>query len=100
MGMFSQSEWAWNFLRKGYSFDIDREICSKCGLCAKLCPVNNIVMNEYPEYKEHCCICMRCVAFCPTKAIYATKAHFVSHKKGSDYYTAVKASELLSDKQK
>ena len=96
MGIFSQAEWAWNFLRKGYKLDIDRELCSQCGLCAKLCPVGNIVMNEFPEYKTNCCICMRCVAFCPTKAIYATKAHFASHKKDSEYYKVVKASELLS----
>ena len=97
MGTFSQSEWAWNFLRKGYKLDIDRELCSKCGLCAKLCPADNIVIKEYPEYQEQCCICMRCVAFCPTKAIYASKAHFASHKKGCECYKAVKASELLAD---
>lgn len=95
MSVFSRSELAWYFWRKGYSLSIEREACSKCGLCAKLCPVNNIVMNEYPDYKGQCCICMRCVAFCPSKAIYATKAHFASPKRESAYYTAVQASELL-----
>jgi ferredoxin len=94
MGIFSQAPWAWNFLRKGYCLEVDRQKCVKCNLCAKLCPVENIEINEYPEYKDACIICMRCVSFCPKQAIYASKVHF-SSKKEYTPYRAVKASELL-----
>ena len=94
MGIFSQAPWAWNFLRKGYHLEVDRGKCVKCGLCAKLCPVENIELNEYPEYKDACVICMRCVSFCPKQAIYASKVHF-SAKSEYTPYRAVKASELL-----
>ena len=56
--------------------------------------MENIELNEYPEYKDACVICMRCVSFCPKQAIYASKVHF-SAKSEYTPYRAVKASELL-----
>jgi NAD-dependent dihydropyrimidine dehydrogenase PreA subunit/flavodoxin len=89
MGIFSQKEWAWNFLRKFYPLQIDPQKCSRCKLCVKLCPVENIEMKGYPEYKNACIICMRCFSFCPSQAIYSP-----SHA-GAHPYRAVKALELL-----
>ena len=97
MSLFSQKEWTWKFLRKGYILKIDHDLCTRCGQCAKLCPVENIIMEGYPVYQERCFFCMRCVAFCPSKAIYSVKAHFVSHKRGSEYYKAVRSSDLTKD---
>ena len=93
MGMFSRSKRTWDFLRKGYCFSIDLEKCSQCGMCTKLCPVDNIVMNEYPEYGKTCFICMHCIAFCPKEAIFASKVHF--RKKPYHLYRAVRANEVL-----
>ena len=44
--------------------------CSKCGLCAKLCPTGNIAMEGLPRFDGRCQGCMRCFAYCPTQAVY------------------------------
>lgn len=43
--------------------------CTKCGTCARLCPVGAIP-PEAPNltHREKCITCMRCVSVCPAKA--------------------------------
>lgn len=45
--------------------------CNACGLCAKQCPVGDIVMNAgHPSWKnQHCTGCLRCYHNCPKRAI-------------------------------
>lgn len=44
--------------------------CIGCGKCAKLCPLNNIVLEDKkPVWKDHCTHCMACIGNCPTQAI-------------------------------
>lgn len=46
------------------------EKCTSCGTCARVCPVQNIVMeNEKPSWKHHCELCLACLHFCPVAAI-------------------------------
>ncbi|MEN4018745.1 MAG: hypothetical protein PQ975_05825 [Methanobacterium sp.] len=47
------------------------ETFEKCGMCVKLCPVDNIRMEKgkYPENLMHCQYCLRCTSFCPKQAI-------------------------------
>lgn len=88
MATFSQMEMTWNMFRKMHDLRVDKMKCTKCGLCVKLCPIENIQMAEYPVIGENCYLCMRCVSFCPSKAI--TK----KNGKGNDY-RALKASDML-----
>ncbi|SHO52458.1 EFR1 family ferrodoxin [Anaerocolumna xylanovorans] len=45
--------------------------CVKCGICMKVCPVNNIDFEEggKPLFRHHCEQCVACIQNCPTKAI-------------------------------
>lgn len=45
--------------------------CTGCGLCAKVCPVDNIVMSQggKPEWLKKCEQCMACLQYCPVEAI-------------------------------
>ncbi|MGL6195119.1 MAG: EFR1 family ferrodoxin [Thermoguttaceae bacterium] len=47
-------------------------LCSHCGTCVKLCPVNAL-KQESPEHppvvNDKCTNCLRCVAVCPTDAM-------------------------------
>ena len=43
-----------------------RESCVKCGICAQLCPVGAIPLDDPRETRKDLCInCMRCVEACP-----------------------------------
>lgn len=59
----------------GHVGDADRKFtvdpsCDGCGICAKVCPVNNIdVSGGKPEWKHSCEQCLACFHWCPKKAI-------------------------------
>ncbi len=42
---------------------VDESRCVKCGLCAQLCPIDNIHMDEIPVFHGECTQCLRCYNF-------------------------------------
>jgi len=47
------------------------EKCNGCGICAKVCSVNNIeIVNGKPVWQHHCETCYACYQWCPNSAIY------------------------------
>jgi len=56
--------------------------CISCGLCAKSCPMANIVMNshKHPHWSRNCALCLRCYHACPTHAICYGKATKGKHQ--------------------
>ena len=49
--------------------------CTGCGICEKICPVNNIVLIEgMPQWQHKCQQCLACINLCPEKVIqFGTK---------------------------
>ena len=76
-------------LAEGRKIAVEKDKCIKCGLCSKLCPVNNIDMKEYPEWHNSCELCMRCLSFCPVNAVIIPGKNFKQ-------YRAVKAKEFTN----
>jgi len=54
---------------------IDRKICSSCGLCADVCPVEAISQIGVYRIDEALCVgCGLCSESCPTQAIFEKNA--------------------------
>jgi len=56
---------------------VKKELCEKCGLCKKRCPVSAITLSPYPvvDYKK-CIRCFTCIEICPTAAFYPLRTRF------------------------
>ncbi len=62
-----------NFRRRVHDCDNNFSIndnCDSCGICEKVCPVNNIIMDKgNPRWQHRCQLCLACIHFCPQEAI-------------------------------
>ncbi len=45
-------------------------LCNGCGVCIKICPMNNVKMvDQRPVFGGNCARCMACIQWCPMMAI-------------------------------
>ena len=61
--------WNTKLAKKIMKFKIDKNKCNKCGLCATLCPMENIELKDAVQFKDKCIFCLRCVSYCPQQAM-------------------------------
>ena len=80
-----------NIHKTGKKFSVE-ENCISCGLCAKVCPAQNIVLEAgRPKWLNHCESCMACIHWCPKRSIQLGS----SAKKGRYHHPDIKAEELF-----
>lgn len=67
-----------NFLKAKPQIDIEK--CSRCGICATVCPMGSIAMTDgTPSIQGLCIKCHACIRHCPTLAAAFSDADFLSH---------------------
>ncbi len=75
---------------------VDSNLCIGCRSCARLCPVQNIRMeNGLPKFGKDCAVCLSCVRWCPKHAI---KMDGVKSSSKKNYTNPnVKINELFNN---
>ena len=58
----------------------DPEQCTRCGLCAAVCPMGSIPREEPTECTGICIKCQGCIRECPAGAKYFDDEAFLSHR--------------------
>lgn len=72
---------------------VDRSRCSRCNVCAAICPADAITMDPYPVFGPACFLCYRCLRFCPEHAIMAdfSKMEAALHQRASTFQEDARA---------
>ncbi|MCL2111291.1 MAG: EFR1 family ferrodoxin [Clostridiales bacterium] len=75
---------------KGYHIS---DSCTGCGICEKLCPVNNIrIENGKPAYSHRCEVCVACIQYCPERAIDYKN---LTQKRGRYHHPDISAADFI-----
>lgn len=71
--------------------------CISCGLCIKVCPCKNIVMqNGKPTFQHQCNQCMACISFCPKESI---NFPYFTRKRKKYHNPYISLNDILSNRK-
>ena len=61
----------WDLFYRVFPLAVNKNKCVHCGICAELCPEDNIALEgSKASIGKNCQCCQRCIAFCPDGAIH------------------------------
>lgn len=86
-GLFGQRLW-FGAKTKSYTKNpkINSEKCIGCGICERVCPMNNITVQKGKAVSgDKCTMCYRCFSECPKKALTIIGKEVLVQYKFSDY---------------
>lgn len=71
LGGIMQRKFYWTADWYKSRFFVDKNKCVKCGLCYRMCPVENISRAENGEisFDGKCILCVKCFNLCPANAV-------------------------------
>jgi ferredoxin len=79
--------WKDYYKKKDKNFNVN-DSCIGCNMCEKVCPVDNIIMeNNKPKWYGKCTDCMACINICPKEAINIGKATIKKNRYLNPYIT-------------
>ncbi|NMF03377.1 EFR1 family ferrodoxin [Clostridium beijerinckii] len=92
IGNLAYKIWKDFYKNKDKNFNVN-EKCISCNMCKKVCPVDNIVMeNNRPKWLGKCTDCMACINICPKEAINIGKSTIKKNRYLNPY---IKREELI-----
>ncbi|MFZ5354420.1 MAG: EFR1 family ferrodoxin [Bacillota bacterium] len=70
-----------------------KEGCNSCGICRRVCPVQNVSLKDgRPSWSHNCEACMACIQWCPKEAIQYGKK---SEKRKRYHNPDIKINEMF-----
>jgi ferredoxin/flavodoxin len=73
-----------------------QDSCTSCGLCQKVCPVNNIELVEgKPRWRHRCQYCFACLQWCPSESIQHGK---ITVGRKRYHHPCVKPEDMINGK--
>ena len=83
----------------------DRENCSGCQQCYKICPTHAIEWlaeeKKIKVFMSRCCFCAQCVDVCPVNTLAVTEEFLLaSYDKYADELVVVDSGELAGSKKR
>jgi NAD-dependent dihydropyrimidine dehydrogenase PreA subunit len=75
---------------------VSDEKCDGCGVCAKVCLMNNIsIADDKPSWGDNCLVCFACLQWCPKEAIQLGN---VTAKQKRYHHPEVKITDIMKQK--